>query len=607
MKNFGIRIFQIIVIFLFISINSKTVAQNSTADIDTFNILNYQEKIIVQTDRDIYITGEKVWLKAYKINKLTGTPSGFSKIVYVELLDSLSNPVNQEKVWITGTSGDTGFRLSDTLNSGNYLIRAYTKWMLNFSEDLFFYKTLIVINPFKNTEKLVNETLENIPGSSFPALTENQASTGLISNNNGSNLIINVQPQKEKYLPREKVKLDISVTDRAGNPVETDLSVSVIKPSLLNQDRKNPLPINDNLPLTFDQGLLNNSAKAIPDHLPEIEGPLLIGTIKNKITNEPLKNIDISLSLVGKTSICQFVKTNDKGEFHFVLREQYGLSELVIQPLSSDISTSYVELNQPFCNTYNLNKAGVFVFDSSKTESINNAIISMQINNMYEPFRQKKQIVPLNPTGNADFYGKPDRRITMSDYVELRNIREIVKEILPDMTVIRKNRKYSLKIINSYPYKPFENQALILVDGVPVYDIENLLTVSSKELQKIDIIYRRYYFSDYIFDGIVSFTSKKGDMSALESDKTGYRQVFEGYKPLYYFYSPDYSIDSLKSSRIPDFRNTLYWKPDLKSAVNGKTSVEFYTSDESGLYTVIVEGISLTGKTGYYTIPLLVK
>jgi hypothetical protein len=195
----------------------------------------------------------------------------------------------------------------------------------------------------------------------------------------------------------------------------------------------------------------------------------------------------------------------------------------------------------------------------------------------------------------------------MSDYIEMRNIREIVKEILPDIMVIRKNKKYSFKIINSYPYQPFENQALILVDGVPVYDIENLLNVSSKDLEKIDIIFRRYYFSDYIFDGIVSFTTKKGDMSALESDKTGSRQVFEGYNPRYYFYSPHYSIDSLRKSHIPDFRNTLYWKPDLKSTADGKATIEFFTSDESGFYTIVVEGISSEGKTGFYSTRLHVK
>jgi len=605
-KNYNIPIWQIILAFLLISISSKAIAQISDADIDSFKIKDYRENLYISTDRDIYITGEKIWLKAYKMKGLTSIPSDLSKVVYAELLDSSNNPVNQIKIWVSGTSGSTGFRLSDTLSSGNYLIRAYTKWMLNYSEDLFFYKTITILNPFKNIDKLINHSKEQNTRSDFSSPAGVQAAERLINNENGSNLIIKIEPQKDKYLTREKVKIDISVTDMAGNPVETDLSISVVKPQLFNIDRINPLYRLNNLHNMSYSDTIKNSQRTVPDHLPEIEGPLLSGIIKNKTTNEPLKNIDISLSLVGKKSRCQFVKTNDKGEFNFVIREQNSFSELVIQPLSSEMSDSYVELSQPFCSTFNGNKPGIFYLDSSKTESINNAVINMQINNIYEPFRQKGPTIPIHAV-TGDFYGKPDRRIKMSDYIELKNIREIVKEILPEIVIYRKNKKYSFKIINSYPYQPFENQALILVDGVPVYDIENLLNVSSKDLERIDIINRRYFFSDYIFDGIVSFTTKKGDLSALESDNSVYRQVFEGYSPLYNFYSPDYGIDSLRESRIPDFRNTLYWKPDLESTRDGKASVEFFTSDESGVYTIIVEGISSTGKTGFYNIPLLIK
>jgi hypothetical protein len=597
MKKNNNFILNILFTLFIIVINGNVLGQSSVSDNDTIKILNYQEKLSVQTDRDIYITGEQVWVKVIEMNRLPGTPSDFSKVVYLELLDKSNNPVNQIKVWMTGTSGFTGFRLSDTLSSGNYLIRAYTKWMTNYKEDLFFYKTLTVINPFKNIDRLIIPSGKLNADASNSMQNEIQRTDKLKTDEISNQINIKAVPEKEAYMARENVKINISVTDLSGNPVETDMTVSVVKPYLLNEERLS----------TGDSRDMEKRALIYrPDQLPEIEGPLLSGVIKNKSTNEPLKNIDISLSLVGKTARCQFVETNDKGEFNFVLREQLGLSDLVIQPLSGELSDCYVELRQPFCSTYGENTPEAFYLDSSKTERINNAVISMQINNIYEPFRQRKYTLPLN-SNSRDFYGKPDRRIKMSDYIELRNIREIVKEILPDINVIKRNKKYSLKIINSYPYQPFENQALILVDGVPVYDIENLLNVSSKELEKIDIIYRRYYFSDYIFDGIVSFVTKKGDMSALESDNAVYRQVFEGYIPRYNFYSPDYSIDSLKTSHIPDFRNTLFWKPDLKSTFDGKASIEFFTSDEAGLYTIIVKGISSTGKAGVCTLPLYVK
>ena len=62
----------------------------------------YNEELYIRTDRDLYISGEKVWLKIYKINGLNKTPGNISKVVYIELLDPDNNPINQLKVGIDG-------------------------------------------------------------------------------------------------------------------------------------------------------------------------------------------------------------------------------------------------------------------------------------------------------------------------------------------------------------------------------------------------------------------------------------------------------------------------------------------------------------------------
>lgn len=629
MKIYSINIRQFLLFLLSISANIASAGQISNLDIDTNSVKNYQEKLVVRTDRNIYLTGEMIWLKVYKMNALTGTPSDVSKVVYLELLDSLNNPVSQLKIPVFGASGSTGFRLSDTISSGNYLMRAYTKWMLNYSENQFFYKTLTIINPFKNIENLPVHPVSGNGGTGLSVRIENNSVQGKINNERGDLFNIKVEPDKEEYLKRERVKLNISVTTDSGDPVVADMSVSIIKRSLFstgNLNYQNELrtissaeyfkadsnfKVLDNRLVSYlddrnERNRVRLSMGLLPAYLPEIEGQLITGTIRNKTSNEPVKNTDISLSFVGKTARCQFVKTNDKGEFYFVVNDHYGISELVIQPLIREISDCYVDLPQPFCNTFNEIKPGMFFLDSSKMESINNAIVSMQINNIYDPYRQGSHLTSIN-TAKYDFFGKSDRGVKMSDYITLTNIREVVKEILPDLILVKKNKRYSFRIVNNYPFQPFENQALILVDGVPVYDVENLLNVSSKDIEKIDIITTRYYFSENTFDGIISFVTKRGDLSALGNDNSVYRQVFDGYQHQYDYYSPDYSSDSLKISHIPDFRNTLFWKPDLKSSVDGTASVEFYTSDEPGEYLILVEGLSSDGKTGFKSIPLLVK
>jgi CRP-like cAMP-binding protein len=93
----------------------------------------------------------------------------------------------------------------------------------------------------------------------------------------------------------------------------------------------------------------------------------------------------------------------------------------------------------------------------------------------------------------------------------------------------------------------------------------------------------------------------------MEFDNSVFRQVYEGCQDQYNFYSPDFSTAVLKNSRIPDFRNTLLWKPDLQTRKDGKAEVTFFTSDEISDFTIVVEGITPDGKTGYSSASFSIK
>jgi hypothetical protein len=572
------------------------------------DIRNFKEEVFVRTDRDIYISGEQVWLKVYTLNGLTGSQCNISKVVYLELLDKNNFPLRQLKVKTESSSGSSGFVLPDNISSGNYIIRAYTNWMKNFSTDQFFYKTISVINPFESIDHL------KLPGGttnsdSAISITVDQSKSiiGSMVSKPGTGrsyigdskkrINYTITLEKPQYLSREKVKMEISATDMVGNPVETDFSVSVAKSVVINSTGLTSFDCSD----TNDSQVKRMGG---PEYLAEIEGHLISGYLRVKVTDEPLKNTDLSLSFVGKTARCQFGKTDGNGEFNFVIKES-GLNEIVIQPLSPDISGYYVELNQSFSSTFSKVTPGKFYIDSSKSNEINKVIVGMQINNIYEPFRQKmpdnaKNIIP-------DFYGKPENSIRMADYIELTSLREVVKEILPNVYTLKQNGKYDFKLINKFRGQPFENKPLILVDGVPIYDYEKVLSINSKEIERADIINARYFISGNIFDGIVSFITKKGNLSVLEFDNSIFRQVYEGCEIQNIFYYPDYSTSATKDSRIPDYRNTLFWKPNLHTGKDGKANVEFFTSDESSDYTIVMEGMTSDGKKGYYSGSLRIK
>jgi hypothetical protein len=66
------------------------------------------------------------------------------------------------------------------------------------------------------------------------------------------------------------------------------------------------------------------------------------------------------------------------------------------------------------------------------------------------------------------------------------------------------------------------------------------------------------------------------------------------------FYSPIYDTGAETASRIPDFRNLLYWSPSVNTQ-GGQAS--FYTSDQPGKYVGVVQGLTANGDAGsqYFT------
>jgi len=761
----------ILILTAALTVCNSLFSQGIATTADTLNRKNFSEEIYVNTDRDVYITGEQVLLKAFKFDRLTSLPSGESKIIYLEFLNNSGNILKQLKISYEGFSGSASFRIDDTLSTGNYLIRAYTSWMQNYPEETFFYKYLSVINPFRDYNKLVPEkaksgadTLEFYPegGSLITGINTKiairstlfngkaNATEGVITDNKGTIIchfstdksgfgIISLTPgneqlyasfkksdrttgrqqmpavlssgiflacsnqksviavrirrspgysngpmaklivvsgrmislvreidiqhdtltriipgmipkgaarillydysgkllssrwimnsedsragitistPQEKLSTRQRVDLGITSETSGGLPVEAILSVSVVRTALLDTTRMNILTrwenaavpgewlsglnsddINEHLILRSDTvgiGEIFNMAAKKPEHLPELGGQLVSGVLKSRQNHEPLKSTDISLAFVGKSALCQFQKTNSKGEFNFVVNRP-GLNEIVIQPLQKIEGGYYVEFYQPFCTYFSDHQPPAFSVDSNLVGELNKAVIAMQVSKIYEPFRPQKELSAGKE--GMDFFGQPDNSVRLADFIELTTVKEVLKEIIPDIMVTRRNKEYVIKLLNTRALGSsiFEGDPLILVDGVPFYNIGKLLEVNARDVERVDVLNIRYYYTDYYFDGILSFITKKGNLSAIEFDNSVFRQVFEGTQLPGKFYSPDYSVNADTLKRIADFRNTLYWNPDVQTDKKGKASLTFYTSDEPGHYSIIVEGITRDG------------
>ena len=101
-----------------------------------------QEKVYIHTDNQCYFVGDTLWYKAYVVRADNLKPTDLSRILYVELLSPDGLLVERQQIVVNPKGYTCGqFVLTDSLYSGYYEMRAYTRWMLNFNVHQHQYST----------------------------------------------------------------------------------------------------------------------------------------------------------------------------------------------------------------------------------------------------------------------------------------------------------------------------------------------------------------------------------------------------------------------------------------------------------------------------------
>ncbi len=147
------KLFTLVIALTCLLSSGRTLAQRAQVDtlikkFDRYRSGNFQEKIYLSTDQSTYLTGETIWFSIYTIDATFHKPADVSAVAYVELLDRTNQPVAQAKIELSNGRGSGSLYLSPSINSGNFIIRAYTSWMKNNPAEFYFHKTISIINTF---------------------------------------------------------------------------------------------------------------------------------------------------------------------------------------------------------------------------------------------------------------------------------------------------------------------------------------------------------------------------------------------------------------------------------------------------------------------------
>ena len=130
-----------------------------------------------------------------------------------------------------------------------------------------------------------------------------------------------------------------------------------------------------------------------------------------------------------------------------------------------------------------------------------------------------------------------------------------MREYVNDVRVRKEGDRYNFKVRNDLFNVYFEEDPLILLDGVPVADATKIIMLDPAKVKTIEVISRNYSTGSSIFQGIVSLTSYSRELGATVINPNALVVEYEGLQQQRTFYSPQYPTTRETENHLPDFRN----------------------------------------------------
>lgn len=328
----------------------------------------------------------------------------------------------------------------------------------------------------------------------------------------------------------------------------------------------------------------------------EREDHYITGKLLNRVTGDPDPDRYVFLSVPGKTAGFQYAMTDREGDFS--LRIPFGKStkDLIIQPEGIGESNA-IRVESSFSEEYIPLGIKEKTIIKDMPDQISDMVVNYQVRKIYGSSSKGE----INPNSEPSvvtkrFYGKPDIELRLDDYIKLPVMEEVFFELLPGVTMKKRRSGYEVDVIDPVDDYIYEVSPVLFIDGVVVNDASVIAKLDPELVEQIDVVRERYLIGDYVFYGLVNIITRRGDYSNVSLPDNVVRLPYRVTEPVNLFTTPDYTSQQLKLSRTPDFRNTLYWNPDLKAGADNKISLDFWTSDQPGDYEINIQGIATDGK-----------
>ena len=538
------------------------------------NSLSYLlEKPYLHTDKSYYYPNETIWFRGYIKYSAPVFKDSLSQVLYVDLIDTSKNVIASKILPIASGNAIGSLDVPSTVVGGDYTLRAYTRWILNFDSTLVFVKPLKVL---EYTEV-------------------GKAMSAYISNDSTNAVTIDVE--KDSFKTRELISIKLGIKDFLENFSPANFSISVT-------DLKQVVPAeNENTILNeYDIPPIQ-----LPDSLPKkVEFPIQQGIdFRGRFVTKKEKPAQgIVTVLQENTSEVFMITTEENGNFSFNNLRLYDSSKLALMAKTIkgkrgkvliDSAEQYSPATRP------VEPLKIEVYEAENPSKYNSSSEFLNARMLDEVV-----IHGAKETEKSSSFGGADATVT-GDYLRATNSNNVLlslQSMVPGLRVV--NGTILLGPPASFGVqRASDAEPLFLVDGVPVNSAESIESMASRisamnpnEIERIEV-YK--YSSGAIYGargatGVISITTRKGTGDHPSNyEMAKFDQIkMKGLSSSKKFYSPDYSNPGNQARA--DYRATIYWNPFVRTNENNQAQISFYAADLATQYRIVVEGITNDGR-----------
>lgn len=531
-----------------------------------------EERTYIHTDKPYYYPGERIWFKAYLNYRDRSRKDSLSRVLYVDWISTDKEILETITLPIENGASSGSFLLPEKLQPGTYFLHSYTNWMNNFTLDYANIKVVPVLNLFE----------QPIPDSSADQISEETAR-------------LTIRSAQTAYKPKSLISLDLYLTDSNGQPLSGDLSISVT-------DQGQVIAVNG---FSNAQNLLRQfpfpTSSALSRTLGSLTFPIEYGLSVQGHYLQGGKKTKAAFAVVqGKMDNMAIAETNDLGAFWITGFQFNDTTEIAFRHVNNKTTRAkmdFIPRHVP----------DIGPLPAVAVPATIKASVPQRQELFYKLGRDARLLdevavsarrieLAKNLMGDTDFKISPKEVMQASS----TNLLDALAARVPGLVVIGDQIVFADAFSSTFGTPP---APLLIIDGYQTNDgVALLRQINPALVEGIEVV--KYgaaaMFGVRAAGGVIIIQTRQGGLDNLKTefktfnDKFFAKKKLVGYTSaaLVPFRSPDYR--NPEDSGV-DYRSTIYWNPRVRLHESGKTTLEFFASDEEAEYQVVIEGVTDQG------------